>query len=73
MLKMFLVTGGRTKNSDSGLVSTEIYDPDTGSWRAGAALPSPLQNQQAITIANRILIFGIDIYCKHKAIIGKNF
>ena len=59
LLKMFLVTGGWT-----GLYfldSTEIYDPDHGSWRAGAALPSPLYGLRAASIASRILIFGIEI------------
>ena len=61
LLKMFLVTGGRSAGSDY-LDSTEIYDPDLGSWRAGAALPSPRRSLKGGTIANRVLMFGnIDI------------
>ena len=59
---MFLVTGGSSTSSGSGrLDSTEIYDPDLGSWKDGAALPGPRNSLTAATIANRILIFGIDI------------
>ncbi len=62
---MFLVTGGYDYDgSDDYLDSTEIYDPDSGSWRAGAALPSPRSILRAISIDNRILIFGIDILFK---------
>ncbi len=57
---MFLVTGGTQTGSDY-LDSTEIYDPDHGSWIAGAALPSPMRDPQAASIGNRVLIFGIDI------------
>ena len=53
---MFLVTGGA--NGSNWLDSTEIYDPDIGSWKAGAALPVPRSNLAAATIVNRILIFG---------------
>ena len=56
MLKMFFVTGGQTE-SDL-LDSTEIYDPDVGSWIAGAALPSPMYYLQAASIGNRVLVFG---------------
>ena len=52
---MFLVTGGW---GSVQLDSTEVYDPDHGSWRAGAALPSPTASLRAVTFANRILIFG---------------
>ena len=59
LLKMFLVTGG-SAGLDK-LDSTEIYDPDLGSWRAGAALPSLTERMQAASIGNRVLIFGINI------------
>ena len=59
MLKMLLVTGGKT--GPDSLDSTEIYDPDLGSWRAGAALPSLTERMQAASIGNRVLIFGINI------------
>ena len=62
---MFLVTGGMT-GSSSMIASTEIYDPDIGSWSARAALPSPRSNLRVANIDSRILIFGIDIYCEHK-------
>ena len=43
------------------LDSTETYDPSLGSWRAGAALPSPMEGPRAANIDNRVLIFGIKI------------
>ena len=39
--------------------STEIFDPDLRSWRAGAYLPSPRTGLAAVSIDNRVLIFGI--------------
>ena len=57
---MFLVSGGWT-GSDY-IESTEIFDPDTRSWKAGAALPSPITALRAITIDNRVLFFGINNY-----------
>ena len=53
---MFLVTGGA--NGSNWLDSTEIYDPDIGSWTDGAVLPSARSSLTAATIVNRILIFG---------------
>ena len=59
---MLLVTGGIDGVSGSGLTdSTEIYDPDIGSWRTRAALPSPMQDMRAASLGNRVLVFGIDI------------
>ena len=58
-MKIFLVTGGY--DGSDYLDSTEIYDPDHGSWSDGAALPSPRSSLKAANIANRILISGIDI------------
>ena len=52
---MFLVSGGY--DSDN-LDSTEIYDPDLGRWRPGAALPSVMSCLRATNIDNRVLIFG---------------
>ena len=57
-LQMFLVSGGF---DGSALVSTEIFDPSIGSWRAGAALPSPREGLRATNIDNRVLLFGNDI------------
>ena len=59
LLKMFLVTGGWDE-SDDRLDSTEIFDPDLESWRAGPALPSAMSNPRATNIDKRILIFGIN-------------
>ena len=69
-MQILLVSGGSDDRSDY-LDSTEIFDPSLGSWRAGAALPSPRSSLTAATIANRILLLGIDIYidivyCEHK-------
>ena len=69
---MFLVTGGRSGGTVM-LDSTEIYDPDLGSWRAGAALPSLTERMQAASIGNRVLIFGIYIYCEHKVSLINTF
>ena len=54
---MLLVSGGYDE-SDNWLDSTEIFDPRLGSWRAGAALPSPVYGLRAATIDNRVLLFG---------------
>ena len=54
-LKMFLVSGG---TSSAITDSTEIFDPDLGYWRAGAALPSPMRDLRATTIDNRVVLFG---------------
>ena len=59
---MLLVSGGY--DGSVKIDSTEIFDPSLGSWRAGAALPSPRSILRAISIDNRILIFGIDILFK---------
>ena len=56
MLKMFFIAGGL---NESRLDSTEIYDPELASWRAGAALPSPVYSLVATNIDNRVLLFGI--------------
>ena len=61
LLKMFLVTGGWT-GYQSYLDSTEIFDPDHGSWTVSlASLPSPSCDLRSATIDNRVLIFGIQI------------
>ena len=57
---MFLVSGGAVYDG-SYLDSTEIFDPDPGSWSEGAALPSPRSGLGTAVIDNRILMFGIDI------------
>ena len=60
LLKMFLVSGGAVYDA-SYLDSTEIFDPELGNWRAGAALPSKRQSLSAANIDGRVLIFGIKI------------
>ena len=57
---MFIVSGGFA-GSSTYLDSTEIFDPDVGSWRAGAALPSPMASMGEAKIFNRVFVFGIDI------------
>ena len=54
---MFLVTGGT--NGTDHIDSTEIFDPDLGSWRVGATLTSPMRGMTAVNIDNRVLILGI--------------
>ena len=58
MLKMFFIAGGL---NESRLDSTEIYDPELASWRAGAALPSPRGYLRAASLGNRVFIFGSNI------------
>ena len=55
---MFLVTGGI---DGSYLDLTEIFDPEVGIWKAGAALPSKRTSPRAANIDGRVLIFGINI------------
>ena len=59
LFKMFLVTGGTFYDGTEDIDSTEIFDPDLGSWRTGGALPSPAYGLRAASIDNRVLIFGI--------------
>ena len=61
LLQILLVSGGTTTGHGSSVDSTEIFDPSLGSWKAGAALPSPFYGLSAATIDNRVLLFGIDI------------
>ena len=61
MLKMFLVSGGYRDKGSEYLDSTEIYNPDQGSWTAGAALPSKRAALRAANIDGRVLFFGINI------------
>ena len=56
---MFLVSGGH--DGSVILDSTEIFDPSLGSWRARAAMPSPVYGLSATNIDNRVLLFGNDI------------
>ena len=58
---MFLVTGGNGVGDGDKIDSTEIYDPDLGSWRGGAALPSKRDGLMAANIDGRVLFFGINI------------
>ena len=55
---MFLVTGGYFGGY---LDSTEIFDPNLGSWSAGATLPSP-DSLRATNLDNRVLLFGIHLF-----------
>ena len=61
---MFLVSGGY--DGSKNLDSTEIFDPSIGSWKAGAALPSPVHGLRATNIDNRVLLFGNDIFLTFK-------
>ena len=55
---MFLVAGGDGGGA-MAFNSTEIFYPDLGTWREGATLPfSSLGYVRAISIANRVLLFG---------------
>ena len=55
---MLIVSGGYTESAYTD--STEIFDPSVGSWRDGAALPSPMGYMKATTMDNRVFIFGIN-------------
>ena len=61
---MLLVSGGY--DGSVKIDSTEIFDPSLGSWRAGAALPSPRSGMRATNIDNRVLLFGNDIFLTFK-------
>ena len=61
LLKMFLVSGGYRDQISDFTSTTEIYDPELGHWRAGAALPSHRNAPRAANIDGRVLIFGISI------------
>ena len=58
MLQILLVIGGWT--GYESLDSTELFDPNHGSWVIGAVLPSPMRSMSAATIDNRVFIFGND-------------
>ena len=62
LFKMFLVSGGY--NGTNELDSTEIYDPDLGTWKTGGPLPSPRRYLRATSIGNRLLFFGKIYYQK---------
>jgi N-acetylneuraminic acid mutarotase len=57
------VFGGRTRNasgsvSDPTLATVEIYDPATGTWSAGAAMPTGRRTMVVSTLRNRIQVMG---------------
>ena len=61
---MLLVTGGYYEtfhpNTYHYLDSTETFDPLVGSWTtSGARLPHPTEYVKAVTLDNRVLLFGI--------------
>ena len=60
---MLLVTGGYV-GWDGGLMvdTTETFDPSVGSWASSdAKLLEPLAGLRAVSINNRVLIFGNNI------------
>ena len=66
-MKIFIVFGGSVELDPNDYYNdstdtTEIFYPSVGSWKAGAALPSPQEYLRAVNIDNKILIFGIYIY-----------
>ena len=71
---MYLVTGGY--DGSSRLDSTEIYDPELGGWKAGAALSGPKMGLRAANIDNRLFFFGINIAMTidkaRRSILGSN-
>ena len=56
------IVGGRAPgiraNDQQSLASTEIYDPVTDQWTAGAALPTSRGSLAAVTFAGRLYAFG---------------
>ena len=52
-----MVTGGGGRDGVD-LDSTELYDPSTGHWRMSGALPSAMIGLRAITVNNRVLVYG---------------
>ena len=62
------MTGGY---DGSYLDSTEVYDLSVGSWVvADAKLPRPMDGMRAISIHNRVLIFGKLTFFRDFKIIG---
>ena len=59
-IQVFLVTGGWDENFYN-LDSTEVYNPNVGSWTVGTSLPKPLIQLSATNIEGRVFIFGKDI------------
>ena len=61
MFKVLLVTGGLMK-SGNPTDNTEIYQDNA--WRTASELPDPrlVWGPSAITINNRVLLFGNDKY-----------
>ncbi len=41
-----------------GLSSVEVFDPNTGNWTAGVALPSEVNHGTAITVSDKIYLVG---------------
>jgi len=44
--------------SGRGLSSVEVFDPSSGNWTAGTALPSELRHGTAITVDGKIYLIG---------------
>ena len=72
-MKMFLVAGGTTGSALTYTDSTEILDPELGSWRAAAALPITMSSVRAANIDGRVLIFGISTYYNKRTVIKGSY
>ena len=57
---MLLVTGGWGFGRNELLASTEVYRPSAEEWREvpGGALPRPMEGVHAVTLNNKVLLFG---------------
>ena len=57
---MLLVTGGWGFGRNELLASTEVYRPSAEEWREvpGGALPRPMEGVRAVTLNNKVLLFG---------------
>ena len=58
MYQVLLVTGGWGRFGDGRELSTEVFYPSAGEWTQVGDLPRPMNGLRAVTLKNKILIFG---------------
>ena len=56
MYQVLLVTGGYDGNGEGS--STEVYYPSAGEWTQVGDLPRAMAGLSAVTLNNKIFIFG---------------
>ena len=58
MYQVLLVTGGWGRFGDGRELSTEVYYPSAGEWTQVGNLPRYVEGLRAVTLNNKILVFG---------------